>query len=78
MTDVLTNNIEQLAASQLPLNGSEMQVDSAPEQNQLPIYLLIVVGQTLSKQEKTFVLDRINSSKINLRILVFFFILFIY
>lgn len=31
--------------------------------SQLPIHLLIVVGQTFSKEEKQKVLDRINSSK---------------
>jgi len=36
------------------------------EQEQLPIYLLIVVGQTFSKEEKKIVLDKINSSLISI------------
>lgn len=53
MTDVLINT-EQV------LNVHGQGQDTV---DQLPIHLLIVVGQTFCLQEKKLVLDRINSSK---------------
>lgn len=53
MTDVLVN-LEQV-------QKTETLEDSTG--GQLPIYLLIVVGQTFSRTEKATILDRINSSK---------------
>lgn len=55
MTDVLLN-IEQNVVGSMPEDTS----------SQLPISLLIVVGQTFSKQEKRAVLDRVNSSLLSI------------
>lgn len=61
MTDVLLK-VEQA-------HGDKVLSESDGN-NQLPIHLLIVVGQTFGKHEKKIVLERINSSKI----LLFFFV----
>ena len=37
------------------------QVQTNGSQNSYPIYLLIVAGQTFSKEEKQIVLDRIHT-----------------
>jgi hypothetical protein len=56
MTDVLVN-IEQVPKVHGIDNGTD---------NQLPIHILIVVGQTFSEHEKKAILDRINSSLVNI------------
>ncbi len=54
MTEVLVN-VEQV---------QKMDVQEDTGANQLPIHLLIVVGQTYGKEEKKEVLNRLNSSKL--------------
>ena len=55
MTDVLLK-VEQVHSDKVLSENENM--------NQLPIHLLIVVGQTFGKDEKKVVLERINSSKL--------------
>jgi microtubule-associated protein 1 len=42
----------------------EQQTDEASQE--LPIYLLVLIGQTFSKEEKKLVLERINSSLVSI------------
>ena len=62
MTEVLEQLIEPLQQQQEQMLV-EQQADEAGQQ--LPIYLLVLIGQTFSKEEKKLVLERINSSKSN-------------
>ena len=63
MTEVLEQQlIEPLQQQEQML--VEQQADEAGQQ--LPIYLLVLIGQTFSKEEKKLILERINSSKFNL------------
>ena len=43
-----------------PKNNSN-STTTTPEENKYPLYLLIVAGQTFSKEEKSSVLDRIHA-----------------
>ena len=61
MTEVLEQQLIEPLQQQQEQMLVEQQADEAGQQ--LPIYLLVLIGQTFSKEEKKLILERINSSK---------------